>query len=131
MLLFILIQLAFCCAEAFVTPWARIQNMMENTVQENIDDVKTAKLEDHMVGEIGFGKNLIHAEEFSISQLIIQPQRKLLSQFELAIVRCCSSTSDRNLDRCFELNGFGAIGFSMRPCQFLDMVLEKLNRRSK
>ena len=119
MLLFILIPFSFCCAEAFVTPWARIQNMMENTDQENID----AKLDDHMVGQIGLRQHLILAEEFSISQLIIQPQRQLLSQFELAIVRCGSSTSDRNLDRCFELNEFRSIGFSMRPCQFLDMVL--------
>ena len=127
MLLFILIQFSFCCADAFVTPLGRIQNMMENTDQENID----AKLDDHMVSEIGLGQNLMRAEEFSISQLIIQPQRQLLTQFELAIVRCGSSTSDRNLDRCFELNGFRSIGFSMRPCQFLDMVLEKLNQRSK
>ena len=105
--------------------------MMENTDQETIENIKAAKLDSHMVGGIAFSHILISAEEFSINQLIIQPQRQLLSKFELAIVRCCSSTSDRNLDRCFELNGFGAIGFSMRPCQFLDMVLEKLNRRSK
>ena len=89
MLLFILIQFAFCCAEAFVTPWARIQNMMENTVQENIDDVKTAKLEDHVVGEIMFGQKLISNEEFKLSQLIVHTQRQLVSKFDLAIVRCC------------------------------------------
>ena len=128
---FILIQFSFCCAEAFITPWARIQNMMENTVQENIEDIKADKLDDHMVGEIGSGQYLIRAEESKIRQLIIQRQRQLLSKFELAIVRCCSSTSDINLDRCFDLNGFRAIGFSMRPCQFLGVVLEKLNQTRK
>ena len=105
--------------------------MMENTDQETIENIKAAKLDSHMVGGIVFGQNLISAEEFSINQLIIQPQRQLLSKFELAIVRCCSSISDKYLDRCFELNGFGAIGFSMRPCQCLEMVLEKLNQMRK
>ena len=63
--------------------------------------------------EIGFGLNLIGAEEFKLSQLIVHQQRQLLSKFELAIVRCCSSTSERNLERCFELNGFGAIGIGV------------------
>ena len=62
-------MLLFAC----VTPWARIQNMMENTDQENIDHIKAAKLDDHMGNGIGFGQNLIPTEEFSTSQLIIQP----------------------------------------------------------
>ena len=98
--------------------------MMENTDQETIENIKAAKLDSHMVGGIVFGQHLISAEEFSINQLIIQPQRQLLSKFELAIVRCCSSTSDMYLDRCFEL--IGLIGFSMMPCQFLYVLFEKL-----
>ena len=47
--------------------------MMENTDQENIDHIKAAKLDDHMGNGIGFGQNLIPTEEFSTSQLIIQP----------------------------------------------------------
>ena len=104
--------------------------MMENTVQGNIDDIKVDKpaahIDDHVVGEIMFGQKLISNEEFKLSQ-----QRESLSKFELAIVRCCSSSSDGYLGRCFALNGFGAIGFSMKPCKFLNLVLEKLNQKRK
>ena len=91
--------------------------------QENIH----AYIDYQAVGGIGFGHHLIGAKEVKM----IQPQRQSLSKFELAIVRCCSSTSDGYLDRCFALNGFGAIGFSVRPCQFLNLVLKKLNQKRK
>jgi hypothetical protein len=126
----ILLHFAFCLKEACVTPWAGLQAVMENTVQGTIADIKVAKpaanIDDHVVGEIVFGLKLISTEEYKLSQ-----QRQSLSKFELAIVRCCSSTSDGYLDRCFALNGFGAIGFSSRPCRFLNLVLEKLNQKRK
>ena len=113
MRIFILFNFAFCSTKAFVTPWARIQDMMENTVQGNI----AAYIDNQVVGGIDFSHHLIVAKEVKTSQEMIQPQRQLLSKLELAIVRSCSSTSDEYLDRCFALNGFRAIGFSMRPCQ--------------
>jgi hypothetical protein len=81
---------------------------------------------DLVVGQTVFGQKLISTEAYKSSQ-----QRQSLSKFELAIVRCCSSTSDGYLERCFALNGFGAIGFSRRPCQFLNIVLEKINQKRK
>ena len=118
MRIFILLTFAFCFTEASATPFL-------TPVQGNID----ANIE--AVGGIGFGHHLIGSKEVKISQLKFQPQRQSLSKFELAIVRCCSSTSDGYLDRCFALNGYGAIGFSVRPCQFLNLVLEKLNQKRK
>ena len=115
----ILLNFAFCYTKAFVTPWARIQG--------NIAAYKDSQV----VGVIRFSHHLIGAKEVKISQLMIQPKRQTLTKLELAIVRCCSSTSDGYLDRCFALNGFVAIGFSMRPCQFLNLVLEKLNQKRK
>ena len=118
MRIFILLTFAFCFTEASATPFV-------TPVQGNINAYIEA------VGGFVFGHHLIGAKKVKISQLMIEPQRQSLSKFELAIVRCCSSTSDGYLDRCFALNGFGAIGFSVRPCQFLNQVLEKLNQKRK
>ena len=52
-------------------------------------------------------------------------KRKMLSKFELCILRCCSSNRDTKVGRCFEVNGFGGINFLRRPCQLLQVVLEK------
>ena len=40
----------FCFTESFVPPWTRIQDMIGNTVKENIDDIKYDILDDHMLG---------------------------------------------------------------------------------
>merc|ERR1712131_423190 len=39
-----------------------------------------------------------------------------LSTFELSVVRCCSSNTDDNFGRCFEVNGFGGVNFAVKPC---------------
>merc|ERR1711915_390274 len=49
-----------------------------------------------------------------------------LSNFELSIVRCCSSDTDNSFDRCFEVNGFGGVNFVVEPCQYLKELLSKL-----
>ena len=46
----ILIKFVFCFTESFVPPWTRIQDMIGNTVKENIDDIKYDILDDHMLG---------------------------------------------------------------------------------
>merc|ERR1712061_805065 len=53
-----------------------------------------------------------------------------LSQLELSLVRCCSSTLDKNVEvaRCFEVNGFGGVNFSQRLCTFLKDASEKLSK---
>jgi hypothetical protein len=58
-------------------------------------------------------------------QRIEKKQKKMLSKFELAVVRCCSSILDTKVGRCFEANRFGGIHFLRRPCQLLQVVLEK------
>ena len=49
-----------------------------------------------------------------------------LSTFELSVVRCCSSNTDDNFGRCFEVNGFGGVNFAVKPCQYLKNVTSKL-----
>merc|ERR1739838_77522 len=57
-----------------------------------------------------------------------QMRKKMLSRFELTLVRCCSSSVDREVGRCFEVNGFGGINFLKTPCEHLENVLEKLKK---
>merc|ERR1712215_438068 len=52
-----------------------------------------------------------------------------LSSFERTIVRCCSTTSDTNVGRCFEVNGFGGIHFVKAPCELLQRVIQSLGRK--
>jgi hypothetical protein len=93
------------------------------------------------VGEVNFLKNpcryldmdqiredeekLIYNNSLIELQRIEKKQKKMLSKIELAIVRCCSSILDAKVGRCFEVNGFGGIHFLIRPCQLLQVVLEK------
>ena len=76
MLLLIFIKFALCCAEAFVIPRVRIQNMMDNTVQENTETKLATIIDNQIVVEIG--QNLICAEEFNFSQLIVHQQTKTI-----------------------------------------------------
>ena len=55
-------------------------------------------------------------------------KRKMLSKLELTLVRCCSSNMDRDVHRCFEVNGFGGINFLKEPCQHLDSVIKKIKK---
>ena len=75
-LLLILIKFALCRSEAFVIPRVRIQNMMDNTVQENTE-TKLATIIDNQI-VVGIGQNLICAEEFNFSQLIVHQQTKTI-----------------------------------------------------
>ena len=72
MRIFILLKFVFCLTEAFVNPCTRIKDIMENTIQETIDDIKHDKLASNIdIIKIGFGQNLISAEEFKLGHLII------------------------------------------------------------
>ena len=46
---------------------------------------------------------------------------KMLTMFELSILRCCSSNRKQKVQRCFEVNGFGGVNFLENPCRHLDM----------
>ena len=46
----------------------------------------------------------------------------------MTLVRCCSSSVDKEVDRCFEVNGFGGINFLKSPCEHLENVLGKLKK---
>ena len=74
------------------------------------------------------GEESIENNNFIDEQRIEKEQKKMLSKFELSIVRCCSSILETKVGRCFEVNGFGGIHFLIRPCQLLEVVLGK-NRR--
>jgi hypothetical protein len=108
----ILVAISFlvCLTEAFPSLWTRIQETKDKTDNNVIADEEV--------------KNQIRIKlEISERQL----KRKMLSKFELSVARCCSSSLDMNVDRCFEVNGFGGIHFLKMPCELLETVLEKLN----
>ena len=70
-------------------------------------------------------EKLIDNNSLLDEQRIEKKQKKLMTKFELSIVRCCSSILDTEVGRCFEVNGFGGIHFLIRPCQLLQVVLER------
>jgi hypothetical protein len=45
----------------------------------------------------------------------------MLSNFELAALRCCSKNKDKKAEGCFEVNGFGGVSVLEKPCRYLDM----------
>jgi len=55
-------------------------------------------------------------------------EASLISSFETAILRCCSSVEDSTGFRCFELNGHGGVNFTKNVCKYLDSVLEKIKK---
>jgi hypothetical protein len=74
------------------------------------------------------GEEFIEKNNLIDEKRIEKEQKKMMTQFELSIVRCCSSILDTKVGRCFEVNGFGGIHFIIRPCQLLEVVLEKKRR---
>ena len=46
--------------------------------------------------------------------------RRILTDFELSVIRCCSSNIVQNVNRCFEVNGFGGVNFLVNPCGYLN-----------
>merc|ERR1712228_465043 len=49
-----------------------------------------------------------------------------MSKLGIAILRCCSSVTDTQNERCFEINGFGGIRFAEKPCAYLPTVTSLL-----
>merc|ERR1711915_1114280 len=52
--------------------------------------------------------------------------KPILSNFEISLIRCCSTFNDAFFGRCFEINGFGGLNFAVNPCRYLREVIEKL-----
>merc|ERR1711872_384892 len=49
-----------------------------------------------------------------------------LTSLGIAILRCCTSSTDPHIERCFEINGFGGIRFAEEPCSYLPTVTSLL-----
>ena len=88
----------------------------KGSVEMNNLEMKT--IVDHFMKEIN--KELVQMKE--IKEELIEKEKKVLSQFELSIVRCCSVPGDTDVARCFELNGFGGVNFLVSPCNLLKYV---------
>merc|ERR1712215_353421 len=58
-------------------------------------------------------------------------KNKIFSKYEKTIIKCCSSSEDTSVERCFEVNGFGGINFLKKPCKPLEMILETTNNMEK
>jgi len=86
---------------------------------ENVIGTRNAISEDPLDNEANINEEPIEVEE-----------KKLLSKYEVSVVRCCSSILDMKVGRCFEVNGFGGVHFQERPCEHFQLVLEKTKRNN-
>jgi len=84
---------------------------------ENVIGTRNALSEDPLANDANINDEPSELEE-----------KKVLSKYELSVVRCCSSILDMKVGRCFEVNGFGGVHFQKRPCEHFELVLEKTNR---
>ena len=132
-LLFLSLGLLFCIPEAFTTPWTRVQRKHDKMNNEEIINKDIDTNSDEKVVD---GENEITDEKGNKKTGIkVMPKEKRIktkmSKFEITLVRCCSSNRDRNVERCFEVNGFGGIHFLKMPCKHLDNVLKKSKKMKK
>ena len=128
--------LLVCVPEAYTGTWIRIMGEIDQMT--NIEEIINKNMESNpnMITEIEMldNENEIPGEEEKKkmrTKLITEERRikkKKLSKFELTLVRCCSSSVDREVGRCFEVNGFGGINFLKEPCEHLDSVLKKIKK---
>ena len=116
---FLAISLFFCSQQVGTSPLTLsvITNLLENS-SDGVNSRENITPEKEPVDI----KNENVRESMEIENKM---KRKMLSKFELCILRCCSSNRDTKVGRCFEVNGFGGIHFLRRPCQLLQVVLEK------
>ena len=93
-----------------------ISRKLDETINDGLDSSENIKCEE----EIVVTKNANDSKR-ETNEEGNKPKRKMFSNFELAILRCCPANKDRKVERCFEVNGFGGINFLKKPCRFVDM----------
>ena len=130
---FLALGLLFCIPEVFASPWTRVQPKPDKMINEEIINHDIDTNSDEKVVD---GENEINDEKGNKKTGIkVMPKEKRIqtkmSKFEITLVRCCSSNRDRNVERCFEVNGFGGIHFLKMPCKHLDNVLKKSKKMKK
>ena len=122
--------LLVCVPEAYTGTWIRIMGEIDQMT--NIEEIINKNMESNpnMITEIEMldNENEIPGQEEKKKMRTKQIKKKKLSKFELTLVRCCSSSVDREVGRCFEVNGFGGINFIRTPCEHLENVLRKLKK---
>ena len=116
--------------EAFASPFTEIERNNDDT-NTKVDEIVDNYLESE---ETLITERVVVDNETMIAEQVLNKKmklmlrkmkRKMLSKLELTLVRCCSSNMDRDVHRCFEVNGFGGINFLKEPCEHLDNVLKK------
>ena len=122
----ILVILVFLSPEVSTGPLIQISKNMKHFEETGSDD-KLA-LENIRIEQADVDNEIAIEREYRIK--VMKLARRILPDFEISVIRCCSSHIDQNVNRCFEVNGFGGVNFVVNPCKYLNSDENKKNKET-